>query len=181
MSEYTIDQEADAVALAVGDEWDVYQASASRIKKTNVGELLSFAAAVQVTAGATTLAITQALHSNRPVVLSNTAPIAITLPAATGSGARYAFFVNAAATATASTITSATTTDVMAGIAFALTTASANVVGYAATATSHIISLNGTTKGGVVGDYIELVDVKATQWYAELKTSPTGTTVTPFS
>lgn len=135
---------------------------------------------VTVSAGATTLAITPALHAGKTVVLQNTAPIAVTLPAATGTGDKYEFFVDAAATATSSTISAASATDYMSGVCWAATTATNAVLAYIASATSAIIQLNGTTKGGVVGDKIVLIDVGASLWSAQLFTAPTGSTVTPF-
>lgn len=136
---------------------------------------------VNVPAATTILAITQALHAGKIVTLSNTAPIAITLPLATGTGNFYRFQVQVAATATASTISRHTTADIMQGFVTALTTASANVVGYGTTATANTISLNGTTLGGVVGDWYELVDIGTGIWMVDANTSPTGTTATPFS
>ena len=130
---------------------------------------------------ATTLTVTQALHGGRTVTISSAAPIAITLPQATGTGTTYKFQIQVAATGTSHTISHANATDVMQGVAWALTTASANVVGYGTTATSNTISLNGTTLGGVVGDIVEITDVKTGFFSVKLFTSPTGTTATPVS
>jgi len=86
-----------------------------------------------------------------------------------------------AATGTAHTIKVANTTDVMQGEFWCLTTSSDNVIGYKATSADDTISLNGTTKGGVVGDRIILRDVKSGFWSVNGFTAPTGTTATPFS
>lgn len=130
---------------------------------------------------ATSLTLTQAVHANRPITLSAAAPFAYVLPQATGTGAVYKFVVEVAATATASTIATGNSTDVLQGVSWCLTTASANVVGYGTTATSKTITLNGTTKGGVVGDIIEICDVETGFFSVKIFASPTGTTVTPFS
>ncbi len=130
---------------------------------------------------ATTLAITQALHAGSTVTISSAAPIAITLPQATGSGSQYRFQIQVVATATSHTIKVANATDVMQGIVVALTTSSANIVGYGTSATSDTISLNGTTLGGVVGDWFEIIDIKTGFFLVRGNTSPTGTTATPFS
>lgn len=129
----------------------------------------------------TTLAVTQAAHAGRVVTISAAAPIAITLPQATGSGATYTFQMQVVATATSHTIKVANATDVMQGIQLALTTASANVIGYGTSATSDTISLNGTTTGGVVGAIYQIRDVKTGFFMVLGYDSPTGSTATPFS
>ena len=136
---------------------------------------------VATTAGATTLTITAASHAGRTVTLNNTAPIAVTLPQATGTGSRYRFWVGVVATATASTIKVANATDVMAGYAFCVTTSSDNAEGFKTSASSDTISLNGTTLGGVVGDIIDIEDVKTGVFAVRMFTAPTGTEATPFS
>lgn len=141
----------------------------------------TFAAGGVVDTTATTLTVTQALHGNRTVTVSSAAPIAITLPQATGTGSVYKFQMQVAATGTSSTIKVANATDVMQGVSWCLTTASANVVGYGTSATSDTISLNGTTTGGVVGDIIEITDAKTGFFSVKMFSSPTGTTATPFS
>jgi len=130
---------------------------------------------------ATSLTITAALHAGKTVTLSSAVPIAVVLPQATGTGLTYKFQVQVVATGTAHTIAVANATDVMQGIAYALTTSSDNVIGYHTTATSDTISLNGTTKGGVVGDIIEITDVKTGFFSVKLFTAPTGSYATPFS
>ena len=121
------------------------------------------------------------MHGNRTVTVSSAAPIAITLPQATGTGSVYRFQLQVAATATSHTIKVANGTDVMQGFVTALTTASANVIGYATTSTSDTVTLNGTTLGGVIGDWIEIVDVKTGFFSVRANTQPTGSTATPFS
>ena len=130
---------------------------------------------------ATALTITQALHGNRVVTVSSAAPIAITLPQATGTGTKYRFVIQVAATATSHTIAVANATDVMQGIQFALTTSSDNVIAYKTSATSDTITLNGTTKGGVAGAEYEITDIKTGFFQVRGIDYSTGSTVTPFS
>lgn len=130
---------------------------------------------------ATALTLTAAAYGDRTLTISSAAPIAITLPASSGSGTRFKMQVQVVATATGHTIKVANATDVMQGVVLALTTSSANVIGYGTTATSDTITLNGTTLGGVVGDIIELEDIKTGFWAVKMVTSPTGSTATPFS
>ena len=130
---------------------------------------------------ATTLTITEALHDGKIVTISSAAPIAITLPAATGSGARFVFVLAVAATATAHTIKVANTADAIAGVSLVVTTTSSNTEGWATTATDDTITINGTTKGGVKGDIIEIIDVASALFHVNMRGSATGTEATPFS
>lgn len=130
---------------------------------------------------ATTLALTAATHANKTVVVDSAAPLAVTLPAATGTGDRYEIFINTPATATSHTVATVATGEIMSGVCWARTTSSANVIGYGTTATDNKITLQGAELGGVKGDRIVLVDVKQSTWSVQMFTSPTGTTSTPFS
>jgi len=162
------------------DSVPVYPGGVGPPKILTIPNLLTGSAGV-VDTTATTLTITQALHGNRIMTVSSAAPIAVTLPQATGTGTVYKFQMQVAATATSSTIKVANSTDVMQGVSWCLTTASANVVGYGTSASSDTISLNGTTTGGVIGDIIEITDVKTGFFSVKMFSSPTGTTATPFS
>lgn len=128
---------------------------------------------------ATTLAITAAAHDGKIVTVNSAAPLAVTLPAASGSGAKFTFVIGTVATATPHTIKVANTTDVLAGVA--LVAATTTILGWATTATDDTISLNGTTKGGIVGDRIEIIDVASGVFAAHLFIAETGSEATPFS
>lgn len=136
---------------------------------------------VPIATTATTLTITKALHNGRTVVINSAAPIAITLPQATGTGSRYRFVIGVVATATAHTIKVANGTDVMTGYSFCVTTSSDNAEGFKTSASSDTITLNGTTQGGVVGDIISIEDIATGIFSVLLHTAPTGTEATPFS
>lgn len=131
---------------------------------------------------ATTLAVTAASHGGRIVTVSSAAPIAITLPAATGSGEIYTFIMAVVATATAHTIkVAAASTDIVQGSTIIAQTDTAQVNGFITTATDDTITLNGTTKAGKVGDKITLVDIAANTWCVRIEGSASGTVATPFS
>lgn len=130
---------------------------------------------------ATTLAVTATQHGGKTVTVSSTAPIAITLPAATGSGTKYNFLFLVAATGTASTISTAASAEIVTGYSFALTTSSDNVIGYKTTATDNTVSFNGGTKGGFAGDSVAVQDVGTSTWSIQITANATGTTATPFS
>lgn len=130
---------------------------------------------------ATTLAVTAADHGGKIVTVNSAAPIAITLPAASGSGEKFTFVVGTDATATAHTIKVANTADAMTGVSVLATTATGEVTGFATTATDDTISLNGTTKGGCKGDRIEITDIATAVFEVKIFGRATGTVVTPFS
>ena len=133
-----------------------------------------------VSATAATLTVTAAEHSGRTVVLDRAAGQAVTLPAATGSGNYYRFFV-------ATTITSNSTTikvvgdDVMAGAAIVANDTDASASIFETAADSDTITFNGTTTGGVRGATVELQDVAADLWSVRIVGAATGSEATPFS
>lgn len=133
-----------------------------------------------VSATAATLTVTAASHSGRTVVLDRAAGQAVTLPAATGSGNYYRFFV-------ATTITSNSTTikvvgdDVMAGAAIVANDTDASASIFETAADSDTITFNGTTTGGVRGATVELQDVAADLWSVRIVGAATGSEATPFS
>lgn len=122
------------------------------------------------------LTLTAELHSGVIVNLNN-ATGAITLPAATGTGNVYTVFVTVASTA--ATITAAGS-DKIAGVAVMGTAAGTSPNAFSI-ATGTTISMNGTTKGGVIGSTIYLTDISSALWSVEANLLCTGTPITPFS
>lgn len=179
---YTFHQELTDLGEppAADDVMLVYDTSTGRTKRVSASYGAA-APATPVNTTATTLAITAALHANRTVTISAAAPAAITLPQATGTGNKYKFVIAVAATGTSHTIKVANATDVMTGYAFCVTTTSDNAEGFKTSASSDTITLNGTTLGGVVGDIVEIEDIKTGIFSVKLFTAPTGTEATPFS
>lgn len=167
-------------SFGLSDQVPIKDAVTTRGAYSLGSEMLSGLAGV-VNTTATTLALTAALHGNRTLTVSSAAPIAITLPQATGTGVKYRLVMQVAATATQHTIKVANATDVMQGVQLVLTTASANVIGYATSATSDTITLNGTTTGGVAGSEYEITDIKTGFFQVVGTDYSTGTTATPFS
>lgn len=131
---------------------------------------------VNVTAA--TLAVTLAAHDSKTVTLNRAAGQAVTLPAASGSGARFRFFVGTTVTSNSTTIKVANSSDVMAGI---LTVLGSSVAAFATQSTSDTITLNGTTTGGVIGTWIDIEDVAANLWLVRGALSGSGSAATPFS
>ena len=106
---------------------------------------------------------------------------AMTLPAA-AAGTRITILIGTTITSNTITITAATS-DLLKGYAFLeATDAANNKTMFVPNGTSDlIITLNGSTKGGLVGDRIELVGISATEWRVRATLSHTGTALTPFS
>lgn len=132
---------------------------------------------------ASTLTVTAALHAQRTVTLNRAAGIAVTLPAATGSGNRYKFIVGT--TFTSSGTIKVVTDDVMTGLAiFETDNATDGVTAYATAADSDTITFYtgaSNTTGGIKGAVVELTDIAADLWHVMYYSSAGGTEVTPFS
>ena len=107
---------------------------------------------------------------------------AITLPAAV-EGARISVVLSGDVTSNTTTITAASG-DILAGYALIRDEAdgAANDFKFFAADNSDdlVVTLNGTTTGGLIGDRIELVG-RADGWNVRAVLSGTGTLATPFS
>jgi hypothetical protein len=116
------------------------------------------------------LSITQALHDGKTCMLAEVggnALVTLTLPEATGSGAKFKFIVSVVNTSNYVFVTADTTNaDLMGNVI----NQDADLVGtiaaimYLAGATDDTITLDGTTTGGQLGDWIELTDVGVDLW-----------------
>lgn len=102
----------------------------------------------------------------------------VTLPAATGTGDKYRFFVTVALT-TNVVIQVANATDIIAGV-LAIVTDIAGVVLNAGTS-DDTITLNQTTSGGLVGSFVELEDMAAGFWMVTGTLVSSGAEGDPFS
>lgn len=131
-------------------------------------------------------AVTEALHEGRDMYITGTAANTQTLPEATGSGGRYRYIFGEVNTNdTVFVVADTTNTNFIGNIL----TQDADLVGTIATLTqlspanSDTMTFDGTTTGGQLGDWIELVDVATDVWYVTGITSvPAGSnTASPFS
>ena len=130
---------------------------------------------------AATLAATAAEHASRIIMPNVASGSTITLPAATGSGDAYEVFVLATITSNNLIVEVASASDVFAGaIVGAIDGGTTNNLWLTA-ATSDTITLNGTTKGGYLGDQLTFTDVSSGVWRVSGLLKQTGTEVTPFS
>ena len=113
--------------------------------------------------------------------VSAAAGLTLTMPAATGSGYFWKVFIVTTVTSNTVVIQVANATDVMQGLVITAQDAADTLVGWETAAGSDTITLNGTTKGGIRGDYYEITDVAAGLFSIRGVVSGTGTEVTPFS
>lgn len=115
------------------------------------------------------------------ITVNAAAGLTLTLPAATGTG--YEFDVMIATTVTSNNviIQVANATDVMSGVCQFAQDGGDTSVMFETAADSDTITMNGSTKGGIKGDRIHLVDVSAGLWAVKVTGSATGTEATPFS
>lgn len=136
-----------------------------------------------VTTAATTLTLAASTHSQRTTVVSSAAPLAITLPQATGTGNKYRIVYTVAATATGHTIKVANATDNMAGSMAVYDTSATDItaIAFSATATDDTVTLNGTTQSGVKGTTVEIEDVATGLFSVRVMGPATGSYATPFS
>lgn len=131
-----------------------------------------------------TLTVTELAHDKKLIVLNRAAGIAVTLPAATGSGAVYEFLIKTTFTG-ASSIKSVAGNDVMIGHALMGNDTDDTVVLWQALAAStyDTIDLFGTANstGGIAGQRIVIKDIATDMWFVEMTGDAAGTEATPFS
>ena len=178
------DVPALGAAVAADDKVFVFDTSTGRTKYATGAEISGAASGV-VSTTATLLSVTAASHSGKVVNLAGT-PITVTLPAATGTGNVYKFAIGITTTATSSIIQVANTIDILRGVVHVMTSqtttnVAAIVAAFKTTATDDTISLQGTTKGGILGDWIEIVDIASGIFQVNARTQATGAYATPFS
>jgi hypothetical protein len=136
------------------------------------------AAPVNVTSA--TVSVTPDSYAYRVITLNRAGGIAVTLPAATGSGDTYEFVVATTFTGSA-TIKVANANDTMTGTAILFADGGDTTVGFATGATADTVTMDGSTTGGLKGANVVLKDIAANLWYVEYVSDASGTEATPFS
>lgn len=132
----------------------------------------------QVTSAGSALTVTRASHLGK-VILVDAAVSTITLPAASGSGDEYHFFVTVTSN-TAQVIKVANSSDTMVG-AIVGTTGSQGSGGDVAGGTDDTITMNGTTSGGIAGTKIDVKDIASNLWLVSGTVAFSGTSAAIFS
>jgi hypothetical protein len=177
---YTFQNETNLAAgsVAADDVLLIYDTSAGRTKQALVSAVVGGQAPTSLTAGAT---LTAAAGAGRLNVLNAAAGQAIVLPAASGTGNEYAFIVGTTITSNSTTIKVANSSDTMKGFCISSQDAGATLQMFEASGTDDTITMDGSTRGGIVGDRISLVDIATNVWAVQFIASASGTEVTPFS
>lgn len=134
-------------------------------------------------AAGSALTVTEALHDGKVIKLDTAAGSTCTLPAASGSGARFRFHITVIATSNSHIIKVANASDTMVGVIASISDDAANVVKpFFAAGTDDTITLNRTTTGSTrVAEWVEVVDLAANLWQVNGVIAATGTEATPFS
>jgi hypothetical protein len=129
-------------------------------------------------AGGTTLSASP----GSATVLTRAAGTAVTLPPATGSGARFAYVCGVAISGGTTTFkVTGLTNDVMTGSAQLMANTGNTVSMWKPATVDDTMTWNGTTQGGLKGDSVEFVDAAPQTWLVRAVGSTTTTAVTPFS
>lgn len=118
----------------------------------------------RLVAAGSTLSVTATSHDGKIIALDTASGSVCTLPASSGSGARFRFIVSVKPTSNAHIVKVANATDVLSGSVLSLDNDSTAETAYAATSTDDTFTMNGTTTGGLIGDWFEAVDIKAGFW-----------------
>jgi len=130
---------------------------------------------------AATITLTRAAHGNHVITLNRAAGITVTLPAATGSGVCYTFYTGTTVTSNNNIIQVADASHIMQGTAWMAQDGGDTLVAFETSGTSDTMTMNGSTKGGIIGDRIDLIDVASNQFCVQAWLQGTGTEATPFS
>lgn len=156
--------------ISIGDSPD----SATPIADTDGGRV------VATTATALSLTVTQ--HAERVLLINTNSTVAntFTLPAATGTGAKFTIINNITQTQ-GSVVVAAKGTDVISGVALMFGTTEEAAESFVTSATSDKITLNITTTGGLGGDRIEAIDTASATWTVMVHGIGSGAIATPFA
>ena len=133
---------------------------------------------VSVTADVT---LTSASHAGRTMVFDIASGATVTLPAASGTGNVYKFFVTTTDTSNSYKIQVANANDTMAGVAIVANDSDNSASLFETAAASDTITLDGTTTGGILGGQVEIQDVASNIFSVAIRGAATGTEATPFS
>jgi len=125
--------------------------------------------------------LTSASHAGRVMLLDKTDGLTVTLPAASGSGNVYKFFVKTTITSNNYVIQVASSDDTMSGVAVVANDSDNTASVFETLAASDTITLDGSTTGGILGGMVELQDLYSGKYLVKIHQSATGSEATPFS
>lgn len=132
-----------------------------------------------VTGSPATVTLTAA-QSGEIIYFDRAAGIIYTLPAPV-PGLNFTFIVTTSVTSNNHKIITDTGTTLLIG-QIGNTVAAGTQTGFIANGTTHIsVLMNGTTTGGLIGSWINVICTSSTQWIVDGVTLGSGTVATPFS
>ena len=171
---------SDSTKITIAEDVDITGALAVAGQTTLTG---SFLPAIHTFTA--TDSITEVEHAGRTLLLGEVggnALVTLTLPDATGSGAVYKFIVTVANTSNY-VIKVPDADNTIAGIMLYLDEDGTAVTAFPTVAASDTITLNGGTTGGIVGDYLEIVDIAADKYHVRgvQRVAAGANPATPFS
>lgn len=153
--------------------------SASRTVDAGPGTYASGASLLPVLTASATL---DSSYRGKTVMINAAAGLTVTLPAATGSGFVVTFILLTTVTSNNVIIQVANSTDAFNGFSLMVSDDPATVKGFIASPGSDdTITLNGTTKGGYVGDQITIRDIASGLFQVIIEGKQTGTEATMFT
>jgi hypothetical protein len=135
----------------------------------------------QVTVSGAAIVLNVRDHADKPIVLDRAAGVTVTLPRATGSGARFEIYIATTVTSNNDIIKVDNSTDVMQGRVTQSADGGNTVAVYDTAATDDTLTMDGSTKGGLAGDRYLLTDMKPGFWALDAFQSATGTEASPLS
>lgn len=131
-------------------------------------------------AGGSSLTLTAASHNGKTILLDTAAGTTITLPAATGSGARFTFVVSVAATSNQHRINVVGNDAFFGGIVQGNDSDNTTVM-WPTAADADRINMDGTNTGGVKGARYVIEDVATDSWSIIGWSDASATEATPFA
>ena len=123
-------------------------------------------------------------QSGNTIFLAKADGITYTLPATNQVtiGTTYKFVVSVSVTSNNYIIQTASSSELFKGSALATVGSTGVTTTYTPNGSSHrICSMNGTTRGGLIGTEITVVCTAVNEWYITARTMASGTVATPFS
>jgi hypothetical protein len=116
---------------------------------------------------ATSTYATPSTAAEKLITLNRAAGIAVTLPAAIGSGDKYRFVIGTSVTSNSTTFTKKSgSSDTFVGQIETSTTTGATTNGFCESlgGADVTITMNGSTTGGLIGSYYEFEDIASAVW-----------------
>lgn len=124
--------------------------------------------------------LTSGSHAGRVLLLDKADGLTVTLPSASGSGNVYKFFVKETITSN-NYVIQLSGSDTMSGVAVVANDGGASASIFETASDSSTITLDGSTKGGILGGMVELQDLYSGKYLVKIHQSATDAEATPFS